>query len=623
MLSSAFPLTVSLLFLFQSSDAAVHRAIDDFRSRMAAQRQREAETEPTITAGQLGDEDRRRMADGRPLAVPVAQQPELPAREALLTQPTTAGQPDLRLLVAEIPDPTDAPRQFEERAAELARSSREPRVTANYRKVIEYALQLLGRLNRPQKLPLSLAECLRRAVEHNYSVRIEGFNPAIDQSQLVAAEAAFDAVFFLDSSWVNEDPAKINDLELLQSDLRIYEGGIRKLLPTGMQVSTSLRQRRSYLQALEFEKAATNPAWNTDFVATLRQPLLRGFGLDYNRRQIELARLARDQSQQAYMQRVRDTLFDVETAYWQLVQARRTVSVLAESVAQNYVTYKSIEDRQRHDATPVELANSQSRWQSREVEYLESIKNVRDAEDALKNLLNDPALKLSDTIEIVPTESFFLAPIAIDHFAEVRTALDYRNEIEQAKLTIDQARVQTAAAKNETLPQLDLTFQYEVHGLENSADASFDNTTTNRFRSYTVAVSFSYPIGNRGPRANLQRARHQESQTLVALQRVTDLVVQEVNNAVRTLQVRFEQIPPQFGSVESAARNLRALQARTQRIDPNYLETELSAVEQLSNNRIRLLSILVDYNVAIVALEKAKGTLLRYNNVVIADEFPR
>ena len=35
---------------------------------------------------------------------------------------------------------------------------------------------------------------------------------------------------------------------------------------------------------------------------------------------------------------------------------------------------------------------------------------------------------------------------------------------------------------------------------------------------------------------------------------------------------------------------------------------------------VGMLQVLVDYNLAIVDLERSKGTLLRYNNVVISSE---
>ena len=84
--------------------------------------------------------------------------------------------------------------------------------------------------------------------------------------------------------------------------------------------------------------------------------------------------------------------------------------------------------------------------------------------------------------------------------------------------------------------------------------------------------------------------------------------------------MRYTQIPPQLDAVIAASDNLRAFQARAETVNPNYLETELSAIEQLANTRQRLVQVIVDYNLAVVQLERAKGTLLEYNNVVVSDE---
>jgi outer membrane protein TolC len=303
-----------------------------------------------------------------------------------------------------------------------------------------------------------------------------------------------------------------------------------------------------------------------------------------------------------------------------VVQARRQVMILATTAAQNYVTYETMKKRQALDATPVELNNSLSRWKTREVQYQEALRTVRDAEDQLKNLLNDPELKLSDRVELVPTETLLVAPIVLDHFAEVRTALDHRTEIETAKLELEKARINRAYAKNETLPDLDLSFQYEVQGLMGTSDTSWERMTTNRFRSYTLGATFSYPLGNRGRRAAWRRARMWVSQAVITLNQATDVVVNEVNQQVRALIVGYANIPPQLLAAQAAERNLLALRARTQRIDPSFLETELASIEQLASARRTLLQVVTDYNLAIVQLEKAKGTLLEYNNVVVTDE---
>lgn len=596
---------LSLLLAGCQNDAAtVEPSISAYRDRMLVQHEEEAAGRRAVTAK------------------PVAWQSQLPEKSALITQPPATSQPAPGDVLAEVPDPSAASGVFQERLRQLQDAAYpDDRVIQNYENVVEGAREYLKLVERPHKLRLSLAECIQRALQHNYAIRFEAYNPAVSQTQLVEAEAAFDAEFFLEGSWVKQDQATASIFQTGTGDMRSYEGGFRQLLPSGMQASVALGQQRQKNDLPE-EYQTMNPTYATNFTVAFTQPLLRGFGLEVNRAQINIRRAEREVAYETFIQKVRDTLLDVETAYWRLMAARCNSVIMAESVAQNRATYYMIKERERHDVTKVELANAESRWRSREVEYQEAVKNVRDAEDGLKNLLNDPDILLSNDVEIIPVDTPFAAALTLDQLAAVRAALDNRSEIRQARHLIEEARIGTMAAKNQMMPQLDLSFQYEVQGLNVSADSSFDNLTTNRFINYTVSAQFSYPLGNRARRAASRRARLQESQAVVGLHRVSDGIVQEVNTAVRTLNVRYAQIPPQLQAVQAAARNLRALQARTQRIDPLYLDNELSSVDRLAGARQTLLQVIAEYNIAIVALEKAKGTLLEYNNVVVTDEPP-
>lgn len=579
-----------------------------------------------------GERPPRGASPADPLLMPqeiqpaASQQGSMPAKAALLTPTTSApaSMPTPAEILGEIPDPSHAEQVFADRL-ERVRGARESRVTRSYENVVRLAKAYLSQLDRPKKVRLTLAEVIQRTLANNYLIRIEAFGPAISETQLIEAEAAFDAIFFLDAAWAPRDPPERNltPTGATKSDTRSYGGGVRKLLPTGMGVEASLRQTRGDVRFPQKQSQVYDPAYDTSFSVQFTQPLLRGFGLDYNRAPIEVSRVGVKISREQFLAQVRDRLFDVESAYWQLSRARRQAMIQAESVAQNQVTYETVDLRRILDASKVEINNSRSRWKSSEVQFQITVKLVRDAEDVLKNLLNDPELKLSEDVEIIPTDTPLAGPQTVDHFAEVRSALDERNEIRQAKYALEQARIQSQRAKGDTLPRLDAFFQYEVLGTKQTADDSFDQLTSNNYISYNVGVTFEVPIGQRQTRAAYRRAELQERQAVVRIQQTTDLVVQEVNNAVREMVVGWMNIPTQLDSVLAADRNLRALQERGERVDPSYLETELSGVEQLNNTRSVLLRLVTDYNIAIVALERAKGTLLRYNNVVAVDESHR
>jgi outer membrane protein len=605
-------LLTALLASCQNETPNVDVSIAAYRDRMLVQHKDETPPPPDVAQPLRRD----------PVIRPASGQPEQSEKTALLSAPPTTSQPAPEDVLAEVPDPVAASDRFQVRLERLRAEQagqQDQRVVRNFDRVAKQAVEYLNMNARPKRIELGLAECVQRAISNNYTIRIEAHNPAITQTQVVEAEAAFDAQFFLDTQSISNDPATLPGNVPQTSDQRAVSGGIRKLLPTGMQASVGLGTSRVWSGLPQGNIKVPNPTWPSNFVVDLRQPLLRGFGLDVNRAQIDVQRLNYGISYEQFLAQVRDTLLDVETAYWNLMQARRRTTVFAETVAQYLITYQNMVERLPLDATQVEVENSKSRWQSQYVSYLETLKLVRDAEDQLKNLLNDPELLLSDQIEIVPVETPFVAPLVLDHFAEVRTALDRRAEVQQARKRIESARVGANVAKNAILPQLDLRFQYETQGLGGGAGTSWDVLVDHNFISYTVGVSLTYNFGERAARAQYRRARLQESQAVVALNQALDAIVQEVNLRVRTLAVRYAQLPPSLESVISAERNLRALQARTQRIDPSYLQTELSAVEQLGSTRTTLLQVITDYNLNVVQLERAKGTLLEYNNIRVVE----
>ena len=176
-------------------------------------------------------------------------------------------------------------------------------------------------------------------------------------------------------------------------------------------------------------------------------------------------------------------------------------------------------------------------------------------------------------------------------------------------------------AKNQALPRFDLAFTVQANGLGTNSSDSFDQLTDFDFLDYVVQVDFEVPVGNRGPRAAARAARLQYAQAATAVRRSIEDIVADVNTSIRRLQSEFDQLSPRVSSAESAADFLNSVRAREITKSADQLETELNSQEQLANARLDLLQTLVDYNRAIVNLERAKGTLLEFNNVVLEDPF--
>jgi outer membrane protein TolC len=168
------------------------------------------------------------------------------------------------------------------------------------------------------------------------------------------------------------------------------------------------------------------------------------------------------------------------------------------------------------------------------------------------------------------------------------------------------------------MPQLDLSFRYSVDGVGQAHYRAFSEVSKNDFHEYFVSVDFEIPIGNRSRRAAERRAKIEYAQSVAALKQIFEQVILDVNVAVRRMETRYDQIDPALQSAEATEDQVASIRARAERQDFLTLNNELNTEQGLAQARRDLLAALVDYGVAIIDLERAKGTLLQYNRVELA-----
>lgn len=539
-----------------------------------------------------------------------------------LSGPVPSTQPSVDTTVwLQLPDPTQAGEVFKKRL-ETTRLS--PSIKREYERIYQDAVSYIKQIERPKVFQLSLGDALRRSMAHNYAIKIDGYAPAISTAQVVQAEAAFDMAFFANASRNNTDQPQPFLIRTplqqrgFENDTTIVNGGIRKLLANGATVT--LTQQMTRLDNPSAEYTSFNPSWSQNFVTELRQPVLRNFGIDFNRAQINIRKNERGANKEAFRARVIDTLNNTERAYWNLVAARRDVTVSAELLAEALLTLSQVQARIDFDAYQTLLYRSQSAVKAREFEYIDVKNRVRNAEDQLLNLINDPDLPLSNDYEIIPIDNPTTVSILRDRFQAVEAAIEHRPEIIRARYAVDTTRIQLGVAKNQALPRLDAVYRMTLNGIGGNADQGFDEMTSGNFIDQFVGVEFQWNFGERAERAGIRIAKLQQSQAVVAYKKALDDIITDCRVALRNLDTNFEQILPSHDGVTSASENLRSLQERQERKSPAELDTILSAQNNLATARRALLQSIVNYNQGIVDVERAKGTLLEYDNVILAEE---
>lgn len=475
-------------------------------------------------------------------------------------------------------------------------------------------------------LKLPLREVIQRAVINNLDIRVAGYDPAIENTRVVEAEARFDPVAFAETGLDYRNVSTAGQVFGFGSPPTFSEesvswnnrAGIRQLLPSGGQAELRL-------QSLRIDRDPTfnnlNPYWENEIILQITQPLLRDFGNEINQARIVINRNNTQISVLEFRRRVEETLFELEQRYWDLAEAVEENRIAEDLLEQTIDTADILFKRRGQDVTSVQVSQAIASIKARTAALIDARRRILDLSDQVKRLMSDPDLPVSGATLILPESQPLVEPVRFDLGDAMETALLARFELGQQQLRVDSATTALQVAKNNLLPQLNLVASAGLQGLDDSwADAvgdmlDFDNNFTG-----SVGLQFEFPIGNRAARAIFARASLQRQQAIDAYANTVQQVALDVKSALRDVETSWEFVVQQQQNRLAQAAALEALLLRERNnepLTPNFVDLKLNLQGALAEARRNEARAIAAYNVSIARLERAKGTLLKYNNVVL------
>jgi outer membrane protein len=488
--------------------------------------------------------------------------------------------------------------------------------------VIPQLPDLLGRAGAASpSFRISLEQAVGSAVEHNLALQAARVQPAIAQSNVVAAQAVFDWVFFADFLWQVTDEPSVTVIPgqpaVRNAQDVSYTTGLRKPLTSGGEFSIS--QGQSYTDDNSpGVNVFPNPA-NAPFLSLrLDQPLLRGFGSDVALAEIRLAQNFERDAIEALRGQLIDSIVETESAYWRLYEAQRSLQIQRRLLERGIETRDVLESRLGVDARPAEYSDAVARVESRRSNVIRAEDELRRASDNLKRFVNDPELTVGDETLLVAID----APIEdavgyslVDSFA---TALRKRPEIQRSILSIDDASIRQTVARNARLPRLDLTAEARLLGLDSDLGDAYQQVGDSRFANWLLGLAFEQPIGNRAAEAQYRSSQLQRLLSVVRYRDVVQTVVFDVKNAIRAIDTSYRLIAQSRIAREAAAENLRTLLVLEETIaslNPEFLDLKFRRQDALAVSELEELSSLIIYNVALAELSRATGTAIERNGI--------
>lgn len=472
-------------------------------------------------------------------------------------------------------------------------------------------------------MPVTLEGCLRRALANNLAIQIARYGPPIARTNTRQAEAIFDPTWFLNNATgriKQEAGSFFAGAAVTISRQWDFATGVQGLLPTGgtWQLSqdwTWLRTNNQYV--------TPNPQYDGDLILSVTQPLLRGGGLEYTRSPIVLARLDEKISVEEFRGRLMAIVLEIERTYWDLVVAETQVQALSEALAAAQENLRIARRRfEEGKDKRVSVSLAESAVTTRQADLVAARLHLVQTSDRLKRIINDPELPLTEPAVLAATELPVAEPIPVlmPMFRQsIATALATRPEILEADARLSQAGIRERMARNQRLPQLDLAASYGLNGLATRLDRAIDKEFATQWFDWSVRVDFSVPIGNRARQAAYEQSQLVQDQTLKAREDVRQQVLLDVSTAVRDLAAAEEAVRARRAARQAAEQVVKDEEAFVG-AGAALLKDLLDAQRDLADAKVREMEAMAAYMVGLANLERAKGTLLEYNDIRLIEE---
>ncbi|MBV8781455.1 MAG: TolC family protein, partial [Phycisphaerae bacterium] len=476
---------------------------------------------------------------------------------------------------------------------------------------------------------MTLQEIVHRAVANSLDVRVAGYNPAIDETRVTEAEARFDPSIFANATYERRNrpeafPLISGEGNVDSENIGTLSGGIQQQLDSGGTIS--LGYTTTFTNINHITKAnqsvSPDPFYENDLSLQINQPLLQGFGADVNRARIVISRNTQKITLLDFRKQLEDTLNTIEKDYWQLAQAERDVQINEALLNETVHTAEVLLNRVGQDVTRVQLSQANASVETRRATLIRARAHVRDLSDELKRQMNDPDLPISGGVLILPANAPIEQALHFDKEDQIKSGLENRFELGQQQFRIDNAGQQLLVAKNLLQPQLNFVGSVGVDGLAGDEGTAIDQLNHFGHISWTAGVQLSIPIGNRAARAAYARAQLQQQQAIDAYRQTIEQVTLDVSEALREVDTTWNELVQNRNARFAQTDVVEALNQREQggeALTPTFVQLKLDTQERLADARRSENQALANYNIAIYKLEQAKGTLLRYNNVVMAE----
>lgn len=476
-----------------------------------------------------------------------------------------------------------------------------------------------------QPMQMELDNVVLGTLMHSPQVKVLVDAPIIRRTSIMEAQGKFDVRQFAETKFVNTSDPVGNKLTTGGAnrflDQNFYAtGGVRRQLQSGAQLEASQKIGYQNNNSIYFYP---NNQGTARLSLTLTQPLMNGRGKAYNTSMILLAEIDSSMSRDDLSRQLQNVLFEVHQTYWELYLQRAVLLQRRKLREQAVGIRDELLERRDVDVLGSQLVRAKAAVAGREAAIIRFQTSVLNAESKLRALVNDPALRAGSALELVPVQCPSYALLPVDLHDSLVSALEHRPEVNEAAKEVRAACVRVNMAKNELLPVLNMVLGTYVYGL--AGDAAIGQAYGDMFSvgrpTYSGGFTFEVPYGNHAARARLKQRMVETRQMANQLQVVMNRIRAEIEIAVREVDTTHREMVSKYYAMQADQAEIDYLAERwrllpgDQQVAGVMLDDLLAAQQRLADAEYGFANSVVAYNMAIIGLKKATGTLLDYQEV--------
>lgn len=497
-------------------------------------------------------------------------------------------------------------------------------------------------------------------IKTNLSDSLQQTDP---QFGMESALSAFDATLTASSTYSNNDRLFNNAFfaggaTSFQQDLHEHQIELSKRTATGSTLA--LRTLTEY----DANNAPANTfpsAFQTQVEGEMRQPLLQGGGLEFNRiagpgsrpgvyNGVLIARTNYDINHADFETALRDFVSNVENAYWDLYLAYRELDAKKKATEQALVLWNEAKSqsageivnkaqealaRQQYfrlkadvdEALSGRLLNGTQTRNGSNGGTVQSAGGILAAERRLRLLIGLPA---NDGTLIRPEDEPPMARIPFNWDVCLDEAMSQRPELHRQNATLKKREMELLAARNFLNPRLDAVGRYRYRGFGDdflgggpqvapNPTSSVGQLFTGDNQEWSVGVELSMPVGFRQAHAAVTHAQLSLARARTVQREQQREIVSDLSGAFADTERAHQQVQNKLNQYLAAKEYFTALKIQKEEQGLSVPADRLvDAMDRVVRAEVEFFRSRAEYAVALKNIHYEKGTILQYKDLRIA-----